>query len=325
MADERLESGAESGRGDDRVRPQPGPVFQPNAVGVDRGHPGDDLHAPALDRLDDIRIHDRGLRVVSAKGGKGSLPRDVEPVVSEIANGLAPDERVDGVRYPRRQSLQRRRQQVVWAPGRGAQNDVRRRANRQSHLSGPALGEVAGDFHAGTTAPDDDHVLALELARVAVLGRVEQAAGKAVMPRPARQLGDAPMPGGDDDLAGRPLPGRRGQPPAVRESVDSVHPDAEAHLQVVLGDVRLQVANEFVSGRKGRGPFLEAAEPQRYVPPARVHPQPVIPLPPRGGDALSGLEDFGWHAQLTKPGRSGQPCGSGPDDHHHRGGRVGSG
>jgi hypothetical protein len=120
-ADERLESGRESGRRDDRVRQLHGSVIEPDAIGVDRGHPGHDLHATALDRLDDIRVDDRGLRVVSAKGGKGSLSREVKPVGGEIANGLAPDVRVDGVRDPRRQSLQCRREQVVWL-----QTEVRR-------------------------------------------------------------------------------------------------------------------------------------------------------------------------------------------------------
>jgi hypothetical protein len=182
------------------------------------------------------------------------------------------------------------------------------------------MDEVGGDFHAGTAAADDDHLFAAELARIAVIRRVEHATRKAVMPCPARQLGNPPMPGGNDDVPGRPLPSRRGQPPAIRDPVDSVHLDAEVHLQVMLGGVRLYIADELVSRRKDRRLSRKASEPQHYVPPARVHPQPVIPRPPGGGDALAALDDLGRHAQLAKPGCGGQSCGSGSDDHYRLGG-----
>ena len=89
--------------------------------------------------------------------------------LAEVADRLAADEAHDRIADAGRQLHERDRQRRA---DRLADDDVRRRANREPHTRRAALDQVVRDLGAAAARPDDEDVLTLERRGVAVAGGV---------------------------------------------------------------------------------------------------------------------------------------------------------
>lgn len=139
----------------------------------------------------------------------------------------------------------------------GAAQQVRGSADGQADSGRAPFGEIDGEVAAGGSGADDQDVLALVGAGIAVAGGVQERSRPRLAARPLRQVRGVVPPGGDDHGAPgeHPAAGRLQPPQVPLGRGDPGDLDAGDDLQFVELRVLVEVADQVGAG----GPAAEGA------------------------------------------------------------------
>ena len=273
------------------------PVADHRPAVADAGDPIGEAHHPAGGEV--VALDAQHRATVGA-----DLLHLLAPHRGAAGQHVPPDHEDDGEEHPQQ-------------PGVPAHGDLAAVAAGQG--GGVGLRELVGDVGARVRGADDQHRTVAELARAAVLARVQLEDPGVEL---ARERGDqrraAEGAGGDHDVvAGVGPPGRirRGDGEATVRSRRQVRDaDAEPHRQAVVGGVLLEVVGDVVLAREGPAGRGERQARQAVVLGGGVEPEGVVLAAPLVADARAAVEDDERAAASLQVVAGGQAGLAGADD-----------
>lgn len=229
VADELIEAGAISRRGDDGIRAESAAVRKKNMGAFEAFNGCDELHRAGSHRAEKAAV-DHRTHAPNRKLGCDAIRGRLKPKVAETANPQPLNESTQTIDQRSRSTLENT------CPDRHRQaNEAGRHQIGGSPCRDPDPGGAThqphGDLRSGRPETDDQDILPGELLRSLILGCVQQPAFETLPPRPRRQLGKPVGAGADDYISGRQglLAGLH--PPTDLVIVDPLYLDTESDFE----------------------------------------------------------------------------------------------